>query len=646
MASNRTRAIAAPALAGLTPDLRAVVLEEEALLAACSAPSRGRSRSEGDLVGAAGGAARGGARGDRGPAHRLPGDGARPRGHGARAPGRAARPAAPYFAHLRVREGEERRDYCLGRTTFVDRARASASSTGGSRPSRGSSTGTARARSTRSRSPGACRGRRRGAAAWSWSSAACSPASGRRAARSRAAPTGAWRDARRHRGRARRRRRAPRRGRARSGTGAGARGRAARPDVTALLDPEQFEAVSAPRRPAAPRARQRGQRQDDGRPPPARADRLRRSAPLPGLAAAGRRPRARAWRGSPRACSSRSASSARRSGRSTPGRAAPSRARSACRRRGSARDTPPLVARLKRHPALYEALRRRPARRRRRGPRSSRLRARARRAVHGSGVPRGRRRAPRGATSPRPPSRRRSGTRCCSSRTPPGRRARAASTPTRRETLDGPAAREDTPEALAGTLDPEDLPDPALPRGAAAARARGRKLAHLVVDEAEDFSLFELFVLGRHLGGAQRDARGRRERSRRSSLRRAGRRRSRALGVERRRDGPARDHLPLPAPDGRAGAARSSGRSRPPTPPRAGRDGAPVARFDFPTEAHAHLFLAGAVRDLVEREPRGVGRGHRQRARGGARASTGCSRTCPRRGSCWTAASPSGPAWT
>jgi DNA helicase IV len=28
-----------------------------------------------------------------------------------------------------------------------------------------------------------------------------------------------------------------------------------------------------------------------------------------------------------------------------------------------------------------------------------------------------------------------------------------------------------------------------------------------------------------------------------------------------------------------------------------------VGRFDFPTDAHAHLFLAGAVRDLLEREP-------------------------------------------
>jgi DNA helicase IV len=35
----------------------------------------------------------------------------------------------------------------------------------------------------------------------------------------------------------------------------------------------------------------------------------------------------------------------------------------------------------------------------------------------------------------------------------------------------------------------------------------------------------------------------------------------------------------------------------------AGRPGVPVGRFDFPSDAHAHLFLAGAVRDLVEREP-------------------------------------------
>jgi superfamily I DNA/RNA helicase len=42
----------------------------------------------------------------------------------------------------------------------------------------------------------------------------------------------------------------------------------------------------------------------------------------------------------------------------------------------------------------------------------------------------------------------------------------------------------------------------------------------------------------------------------------------------------------------------------PSAPPRPDREGVPVGRFDFPSEAHAHLFLSGAVRDLIEREPR------------------------------------------
>ncbi|HEY6097942.1 MAG TPA: DNA helicase, partial [Anaeromyxobacter sp.] len=36
-------------------------------------------------------------------------------------PGDLPDPAAPYFAHLRIREDGEERDYCLGRHTFVDR---------------------------------------------------------------------------------------------------------------------------------------------------------------------------------------------------------------------------------------------------------------------------------------------------------------------------------------------------------------------------------------------------------------------------------------------------------------------------------------------------------------------------------------------
>ena len=42
----------------------------------------------------------------------------------------------------------------------------------------------------------------------------------------------------------------------------------------------------------------------------------------------------------------------------------------------------------------------------------------------------------------------------------------------------------------------------------------------------------------------------------------------------------------------------------PEAPARAARDGARVGSFHFPEEAQAHLFLCGALRDLVDREPR------------------------------------------
>jgi DNA helicase IV len=37
---------------------------------------------------------------------------------------------------------------------------------------------------------------------------------------------------------------------------------------------------------------------------------------------------------------------------------------------------------------------------------------------------------------------------------------------------------------------------------------------------------------------------------------------------------------------------------------RAAREGAPVGHFEFPTEQQAELFVADAVRDLIQREPR------------------------------------------
>jgi hypothetical protein len=153
--------------------------------------------------------------------------------------------AAPYFAHLRIREGKEERDYCLGRHTFVDRkagirvvdwryapvaalfyryregeeyeepfpGRISAGTVVARRVvvfDRGALVRVSTDAVTLVRSPDGSWTARRGR------HAALGGGAGK------AARPGAL------------------------GTGAGARGRAAAPEVTALLDADQYAAVSAP----------------------------------------------------------------------------------------------------------------------------------------------------------------------------------------------------------------------------------------------------------------------------------------------------------------------------------------------------------------------------------------------------------------
>jgi DNA helicase IV len=128
-----------------------------------------------------------------------------------------------------------------------------------------------------------------------------------------------------------------------------------------------------------------------------------------------------------------------------------------------------------------------------------------------------------------------------------------------------------------------------------------RRSAHLVVDEAEDVSLLELYVLGRHLAGRSVTIAGDESQQTFSSY--AGWADAvAALGVERAETVRLETTYRCPRPIAELAHA-ILGPVAPARPPRAGRDGAPVSRFDFPTEAHAHLFLAGAVRDLLEREP-------------------------------------------
>ncbi len=588
---------AANALSALTPEERLIVAEEEALLARvrASLAARRGGRGEGDLVvrlrelrdealestskdlptvfqemGVL-----------RAVMERV-------------RPGDLPDPAAPYFAHLRVREDGEERDYFLGRHTFVDRE-------AGVR-----------------------------VVDWRWAPVASlfyryregeefeEPFPGRvsrgvvavrrvvvvdRGGLARIAadgvalargPNGVWRAARGAgaalgggEGTAARA--------GALGTGAGERDRAAAPEVTALLDPDQYAAVAAPaetpllvlgsagsgKTTVALHRLARIAFEDPRRFP---ASRLQVVVPETGLA----RLAARLLEplGLERAQVRTVDAWARGAFQSAFGVPPPR----------LTEETPPLVARLKRHPALYEALRRRPrlaVTRPAFGP--------LRRELGDLLVDRPFLEAVVGAAEGGLPTTAIDETlRHTRLQLAPPSEDLSAVDPDRREALDGRPIDEDTPQALSGTLDLEDLPI-LLFLAAGAGGGVGRKIAHLVVDEAEDVSLFELAVLGRQLSGRSVTVAGDESQQTFSSY--AGWPEALlALGVERA--GTVRLETTYRCPRPIAEAAHAIlGPIAPATPPRAGKEGAPVSRFDFPTEAHAHLFLAGAIRDLVEREP-------------------------------------------
>jgi DNA helicase IV len=503
-------------------------------------------------------------------------------------------PGAPYFAHLRVREGDEERDYLLGRHTFVDRdagvrvvdwrwapvaalfyryregeefeepfpGRVTRGVVAVRRVvviERGVLVRIAAEGVTLARGPGGAWRATRGAAA------ALGGGEGT------AAREGAL------------------------GTGTGGLERAAAPEITALLDAEQYEAVAAaPETPllvlgsagsgkttVALHRLARITFEDPRRFP---ASRLQVVVPEIGLARlAGR---LLAPLGLEKAQVRTVDAWARGAFQSAFGQPPPR----------LTEETPPLVAGLKRHPALFEALRRRPrlavAR-----PGFGALRRElgdllVDRAFLGAVV--------QGAAGGIPTT--------AIDETARHTRLQLASQedlggidPDRRETLDGKPVDEDTPQALAGTLDAEDLPV-LLFLAARDGSAAGKRIAHLVVDEAEDVSLFELFVLGRQLGGRSVTVAGDESQQTFSSY--AGWPQAlSALGVDRAETVRLETTYRCPRPIAELAHA-ILGPLAPPAAPRAGRDGVPVSRFDFPTEAHAHLFLAGAIRDLLEREPR------------------------------------------
>jgi DNA helicase IV len=174
--------------------------------------------------------------------------------------------------------------------------------------------------------------------------------------------------------------------------------------------------------------------------------------------------------------------------------------------------------------------------------------------------------------------------------------------PEMKEAVDGRPIAEGTPDELAGTIDLEDLPILVCLRAWNGGLAE-EKIAHLVLDEAEDFSLFELFVLGKLLGTPRSVTLAGDEAQQTSPSFAGWERAQRILGVHDA--GTCRLAVSYRCPRPVAELAHHIlGPLAPAEPAQAARDGAPVGFFAFPDEPRAHLFLAGALRDLAEREPR------------------------------------------
>ncbi|WP_437303665.1 ATP-binding domain-containing protein [Sorangium sp. So ce388] len=174
--------------------------------------------------------------------------------------------------------------------------------------------------------------------------------------------------------------------------------------------------------------------------------------------------------------------------------------------------------------------------------------------------------------------------------------------PEMKRALDGRAIAEGTPDELAGTLDVDDLPILLFLR-AARRGLEGAGWSHLVLDEAEDFSLFELFVLGKLLGEARSVTLAGDEAQQTSSSFAGWDAALAALRVADAATCRLAVSYRCPRPVTEL-ARRLLGKLAPEAPARAARDGAPIGFFRFPGEAQAHLFLAGALRDLADREPR------------------------------------------
>jgi DNA helicase-2/ATP-dependent DNA helicase PcrA len=177
----------------------------------------------------------------------------------------------------------------------------------------------------------------------------------------------------------------------------------------------------------------------------------------------------------------------------------------------------------------------------------------------------------------------------------------------RKRSIDGRAIDDGTPEALAGSVDVEDLPIFLFLRAWRGSRDRDRdrdrqRLAHVVIDEAEDFSLFELYAMGKQLDQPPSVTLAGDEAQQTSSCFAGWARAVEALGtgdaITCRLETSYRCPRPIVEMAQRILGLLAKGGAM-----KTAREGAPVGLHAFPEEGHAHLFLATALRDLADREP-------------------------------------------
>jgi DNA helicase IV len=179
---------------------------------------------------------------------------------------------------------------------------------------------------------------------------------------------------------------------------------------------------------------------------------------------------------------------------------------------------------------------------------------------------------------------------------------RSITDPSMKRAIDNRAVWEATPEELGGTIDIEDLPILLFLR-AQTTGLGGPSVAHMVLDEAEDFALFELFVLGKLLGSPRSLTLAGDEAQQTSSSFAGWSRSLDTLGVGHAKTCRLAVSYRCPRPVTEL-ARKILGPLAPASESRASREGAPVGRFDFPTEQQAELFVVDAIRELIEREPK------------------------------------------